>query len=423
MKTRNLNLLLALFAGSFAIPIMAEAQDDVVVSEEAVSVTEFDCDNTDRYSSSWRDNWFIQIGAGVNQPFVESGIGIDNGMKAVDKRLITPEYNFGVGRWFTPYVGFRLNALGGVLHWDNPTAARPHDGWTRANHVNLNFEIMWDMCNSLGGVDFDRPVSVIPFFGVGGDFMWNIKGRDGGAPAATNILNCKNEPWRRSWSVPVSAGIQFRFRLCKYVDFFAEARASFYGDNWNGCAYGRAVEANVSALGGFNFNIGGRGFDTYNECMTASQIAALNGEVNNLRAELLESNQALAAALAQNANRTDAVAETVDCPDQPLLATVRFKINSSVIEPQEEVNVYNMAQYLKEYPDMNVTVVGYADKDTGTADYNKELSVRRAQTVADALTGKYGISSSRVTIKGEGSAEQPYPDENNWNRIVIFVTE
>ena len=66
---------MALCAGSFAMAPQATAQD-VVVEEDAVSVTEFSCDNTDRYYQSWRDNWFIQLGAGVNQPFVERGIGV-----------------------------------------------------------------------------------------------------------------------------------------------------------------------------------------------------------------------------------------------------------------------------------------------------------------------------------------------------------
>lgn len=74
MKKNNYYLM-ALSAASLLIPAVANAQDPVEVSEEAVTVSEFECDNTDRYYSSWRDNWFIQIGAGVNQPFVERGIG------------------------------------------------------------------------------------------------------------------------------------------------------------------------------------------------------------------------------------------------------------------------------------------------------------------------------------------------------------
>ena len=417
MKTRIHSLFPALCAGAFLLPAAANAQD-VVVSEEATTVTEFSCDNKDRYYASWRDNWFIQVGAGVTQPFVERGFGYGDKKKLIDKSLMTAEYNFAVGRWFTPFIGFRLNAVGGVLHWDNPTAARHNGGFTRANHVNLSLEFMWDMCNSIAGVNPKRPFSVIPYVGLGGDFMWKVNAKGGGAPAATNILNRDDKPWTRSWTLPVTAGIQFRLRLCDYVDFFAEARAAFMGDNWNGCAYGQAIDAKVSCLGGFNFNIGGRKWESFNECESASQIAALNGQVNNLRAELLEANQALAAALEAPKQVTENV--IVEGPDQPLMATVRFKINSSEIEPQEEVNVYNMAQYLKDNPNVNITVAGYADKDTGTAEYNQALSQRRAQAVAEALTKTYGISSSRISIAAEGSATQPYPANNDWNRIVIF---
>lgn len=420
MKSHVSNTLLAVCASAFIAPSVANAQD-VVVTEEASTVTEFSCDNKDRYTSNWRDNWFIQIGAGVNQPVVERGVGITNGKPIVNKKIITTEYNVGVGRWMTPFLGFRLNALGGVLHWDNPTPLAT-DGRTRANHVNLNLELMWDMCNSIAGVNSNRPFSVIPFVGVGGDFMWNMKSRLGGYPVASNILDPQDNIKSNSWTLPVSAGVQFRVRLCEYVDFFAEARAAFYGDNWNGCAYGEPIESNVSALGGFNFNIGGREWGKYNECYSAAEIASLNGQVNNLRSELLAANQALAAAVTAEAPVVTNAVE-VDCPEQPLLATVRFKINSSEIQPQEEVNVYNMAQYLKNNPDVNISVVGFADKDTGSAAYNQALSVRRAQAVADSLVKKYGVASNRIEVKGEGSSEQPYPANNDWNRIVIFVNK
>lgn len=103
-----------------------------------------------------------------------------------------------------------------------------------------------------------------------------------------------------------------------------------------------------------------------------------------------------------------------------MMSTVRFKINSATISDEEMVNVYNTAQYLKDNPDVNVLIQGYADKDTGTSEYNKALSQKRAQAVYDTLTKTYGIDASRLSIEAEGSAVQPY-DVNNWNRIVIFV--
>lgn len=84
------------------------------------------------------------------------------------------------------------------------------------------------------------------------------------------------------------------------------------------------------------------------------------------------------------------------------------------------VNVYNIAEYLKANPDSKIVVRGYADKDTGTAEYNQKLSERRAQAVADILTSDYGIAADRISTEAEGSATQPYPT-NDWNRIVIFA--
>ena len=87
--------------------------------------------------------------------------------------------------------------------------------------------------------------------------------------------------------------------------------------------------------------------------------------------------------------------------------------------PTEEVNLYNMAQWMKANPDQKVVICGYADKDTGTAEYNMELSKKRADAVYKALTTKYGIDGSRLTVKYDGSDVQPY-STNDWNRIVIF---
>ena len=149
-----------------------------------------------------------------------------------------------------------------------------------------------------------------------------------------------------------------------------------------------------------------------------TQLANLNNQVNNLRSELLNSAQTIAALEAQLPCPEPVVQK--DCVNAPLMTTVRFKINSDVITPEEEVNVYNMAQWLKSNPDEKVMVVGYADRDTGTSEYNMALSQRRADAVAKALTDRYGINPSRLVVKYDGSDVQPYTT-NDWNRIVIFT--
>ena len=226
------------------------------------------------------------------------------------------------------------------------------------------------------------------------------------------------KPKGNVWALPVSAGIQFNFRLCKYVDFFLEGRGQFYGDNLNNIPGGRPIDINLTATGGFIFKIGGDDFKSYNPCDYLGYISNLNNQVNDLRGALATTSAALAAAEAQlpcpEVQETVVVQETA-----PLMSTVRFTLNSARISDMEMVNIYNTAEYLKANPDQKVVIAGYADKDTGSSAYNMSLSKRRAEAVKKALVEKYGISADRLTIQAQGSDSQPY-DVNNWNRIVIF---
>lgn len=63
-------------------------------------------------------------------------------------------------------------------------------------------------------------------------------------------------------------------------------------------------------------------------------------------------------------------------------------------------------------------IVGYADKATGTPQYNKELSMKRAQAVKDALV-ELGLDEKNIELKAIGDTEQPF-DENDYNRVVII---
>ena len=355
-------------------------------------------DCTIRYSVDRGDNWFIQIGAGISVPLFE------NELPAGDtaRRHVTATYNLGVGRWFSPYLGFRLSAYYGAWHWDNVS-------YSKARYANLNLDFMWDMCNSIGGVDADRPVSVIPFVGLGGTYSWRIRSE------GSNIRRDNEKLRSTSWTLPVSCGLRLRARLCRYADFFVEGRASFYGDNANNAAKGRPVDINIQATGGFSFTVGGVNYRAYSPCRDAAYIMNLNGRINSLRSDL-ESCRATAAIEPQQpcSGTTETATPTV------LMASVRFNINSAEITDEEMVNVYNVAKYLQQNPEIKIILQGYADKDTGTSEYNLGLSKRRAEAVKNVLVGNYGIDASRLSIDAEGSSTQPY-ETNDWNRIVIFA--
>ncbi len=402
MRTK-LFLTMAACGGALFTANQANAQDAVVVEQESVTVTELPACK-DHYYSTNRDNWFIQLGAGIQSPFVEYNL------KEGDKKHhITPVYNVGFGKWMSPYLGWRLAFNYGAIHFDD-------QAYSKGKIANANFDIMWDMCNSLGGVNPNRVFSIVPYVGLGGNYTWDLQ-----SPALNISRENGDKVKTNSWTLPVSAGLQLRFRLSKYVNFFMEGRAMFAGDNFNGVSYGAPVDMNISAIGGFTFKLGGDGFKSYNPCNDLAYIAGLNSQINDLRSELATTASALAVAESQlPCPPTEVIQQVTEVSAAPVLTTVRFTINSARISNEEMVNVYNIADYLKQNPDMNVTIRGYADKDTGTSAYNLKLSEQRAQAVYDCLTKTYGIDPSRLAVDAAGSNTQLY-DQNSWNRIVIFV--
>ena len=378
-------------------------QPEVVVEEESLTVVEeVPCEN--HYYSSGSDNWFIQLGAGIDAPFVD---GVDS--KGEHHSSLTVNYNVGFGKWFSPYMGWRLAFNGGPLHWHSG------EGFAKAKYVGANLDFMWDMFNSFN-VNPKRVFSIVPYVGLGGTYVWDFSPRNG------DHLNRHGAVKKNQWLLPVSAGIQLRFRLCRYVDFYAEGRPQFYGDNFNNYVGSRPVDINISAMGGFIFNIGGSDFKSYNPCDYLSYISDLNNQVNDLRGQVATTTAALAAAEAQLPcpEVVEEKAEIIET--NTLMSTVRFQIDSDRISDEEMVNVYNIGQWMKSNPNQNVTIQGYADKNTGTSKYNMQLSKRRAQAVYDILVNKYGINPDRLSISALGSDTQPY-ETNNWNRIVIFTPE
>lgn len=396
-------LLAAAFGGMLWTANDANAQESTTVIVDETVITEQVVDCKTNYSSRGRDNWFIQLGAGIQSPFVENSLP-----DGTQKHHLTPTYNVGFGKWWSPYFGWRLGVNYGAIHWDYNT-------YSKAKTGSVNLDIMWDMFNSLGGVNTKRVFSIVPFIGVGGAYTWDYKA------GSMNIVNRHDKIKSNQWTLPASAGIQLRFRLSNYVDFFAEGRAQFHGDNFDNTAVGNPIDMNLSAIGGFTFHIGGNKFTAYNPCDYLGYINQLNNQVNDLRGALATTTAALAAAEAQLPcpEVTEVEATTINV-QAPILSAVRFKINSAKVSDEEMVNVYNLAEWMKANPDAKVIVRGYADKDTGTSAYNMQLSEKRAQNVAEILTNTYGIDASRLSIDAQGSDTQVY-DTNNWNRIVIFA--
>jgi OOP family OmpA-OmpF porin len=105
---------------------------------------------------------------------------------------------------------------------------------------------------------------------------------------------------------------------------------------------------------------------------------------------------------------------------------VHFATNSSVLTDQDKVLLDRMIATLKRLNFVDGEVDGYTDS-TGSAAYNKGLSERRAQAVADYLTSN-GVGEHRLAVKGFGQ-DNPVADNKTAEgrahnrRVVLHRTD
>jgi outer membrane protein OmpA-like peptidoglycan-associated protein len=77
-----------------------------------------------------------------------------------------------------------------------------------------------------------------------------------------------------------------------------------------------------------------------------------------------------------------------------------FDVNKSDLRPQAKANLESLAKVLNKYDDTNILVEGDTD-NSGTEEYNQQLSERRAQSVANYLMG-LGVTGARISTVGLG---------------------
>lgn len=107
---------------------------------------------------------------------------------------------------------------------------------------------------------------------------------------------------------------------------------------------------------------------------------------------------------------------------------ILFDVNKSDLKTVARTNIENLSTSLKNNPETTILIVGHTDA-TGSDDYNKRLSERRAGAVK-AYAQSQGISEMRLSTEGRGENE-PIADndtetgraQNRRVEIVIVANE
>ena len=349
--------------------------------------------------------WFINLSAGGQVYDITDKV---NGKSLTDRISLIPAVS--IGKWVNPYWAFRLKGQGlSVNSFYNDTGVKQSN-----DYVNVHLDAMWDITNYWGVYSPTKIFNFTPYAGLGWAHRFEL---DNKTPPSPSSVYARRDFARYSDAFSINGGLQFGFRLSKHVNLDFDLGVTYLGDYFDRITGHNGENDNiVHAMGGLTFKLGKTEFEAV-EPMDFALIDDLNGKINALRKE----NEMLS-------NRK------FTCPECPPVAptvvkneinyvpnVVFFRLNSSVIDANQQVSVYNTASFMKETGE-KIKVVGYADKGTGTSSYNLGLSEKRAKAVAKELTTRYNVPSEKITIEWKGSNEQPYP-QNNWNRVVIMSAQ
>lgn len=97
-----------------------------------------------------------------------------------------------------------------------------------------------------------------------------------------------------------------------------------------------------------------------------------------------------------------------------ILSGVNFDLDSAVVRPDAKDVLQSDIRILRDNPEIRVEVQGHTC-DLGEADYNRDLSARRAQAIKDYLVSQ-GIAADRLTPRGYGEDRPRFPNDSEANR-------
>lgn len=92
------------------------------------------------------------------------------------------------------------------------------------------------------------------------------------------------------------------------------------------------------------------------------------------------------------------------CPESVVLQDVNFEFDSAQLTPNAQNVLNGVAERLVNNPDVRVSIEGHTDS-RGSDQYNKDLSQRRAESVATYLNQR-GVEANRMRAVGYGE-ERP----------------
>ena len=368
-------------------------------------------------TNNFWSNWFALATIGTNAYWADCTRG-DLGTR------LTPQFNIGGGKWFTPGFGIKLQYTGftsrankyvqGLFTRGSKEYTDKHGKtyWKeKVKWMDLSLNLMFNITRMITGYEgYDSPKNANQFIasvGIGGTHHYDLP------------YGSANE-----WSGHVELQYSRFFTPAKAVSLDVVARGLFYETKFDGVYHHQTFDKNISLNVGVTYYFRERG---WGRSVTATSyyledqahVNYLNDQINELRRK--QADMKPDTVFVASAPATEQHADMVRVSDLitfPYL--VNFVIDKVEVVNRERVNLGILARMIKATPRQRYYVCGFADKHTGTVQRNIWLAENRAKNVFKVLTEEFGVPASQLVLDDKGGVENMFYDDPQLSRSVII---
>lgn len=323
--------------------------------------------------SAFEENWFLQVGGGVNSVF-NYGIG-----------PVGPAAELRIGKWVTPAFGIRLGVQG-LQNRPNGTQTGWFSGRNPFWFGHADLDVMWSIFNSFH-FNEARFWDLAPYLRLG----------------AVYNKQTGNEPSHLEPGGGI--GIHNGLRLSKRVDLYLEAsvmasREKAYRERGNVIFF-------PSATAGVVLRIGKTG---WRERGTRREFVDRIIEKEIVRTDTL------------TVEKEKVIVDSVlikELKEHPLV--LYFDLDQTYLT-QRELDHLERYALVALNRDSKVHLTGSADKETGNSEHNQWLSEMRNAYVKDILIRVYGLKKENIseTANGDRKNEFRTMEQNRCVTITII---
>jgi len=99
------------------------------------------------------------------------------------------------------------------------------------------------------------------------------------------------------------------------------------------------------------------------------------------------------------------------------LYTLSFDTDKDTLKPEADPTLIEINKLMVKHPDLNLLILGHTDNQGG-AEYNMDLSSRRAASVVKALIDRFALDTVRLKSEGKGLTEPAAENDDEAGRAL-----